>query len=61
MCDSSVTSPGGRRPEPGVYYPRSTAEFLSWFGSDEDYLDYLDPWTTWTVVGRPPSYEGISM
>jgi transposase-like protein len=30
----------------GTHYPKSTGEFLSWFGSDEDCLDYLE-WLRW--------------
>lgn len=30
----------------GVDYPGSTGEFLAWFSSDEDCLDYLD-WLRW--------------
>jgi ISXO2 transposase-like protein/transposase-like zinc ribbon protein len=30
----------------GVYYPRSTGEFQSWFATDADCLDYLD-WLRW--------------
>ena len=30
----------------GVRYPRSAGEFRSWFGTDEDCLDYLD-WLRW--------------
>ena len=34
------------QPRAGVHYPRSAGEFRSWFGSDEDCLDYLD-WLRW--------------
>ena len=30
----------------GVHYPRSVGEFQSWFGTDEDCLDYL-AWLRW--------------
>jgi Transposase zinc-ribbon domain len=30
----------------GVDYPRSTGEFLAWFGIDAACLDYLD-WLRW--------------
>ena len=33
-------------PVAGAHYPRSTGEFLSWFRTDEDCLDYLD-WMRW--------------
>ena len=33
-------------PRAGAHYPRSTAEFLAWSGTDEDCLDYLD-WLRW--------------
>jgi hypothetical protein len=33
-------------PEVGVHYPRSTGEFLAWFGSDVDCLDHLQ-WLRW--------------
>ncbi|HYB34669.1 MAG TPA: IS1595 family transposase, partial [Mycobacterium sp.] len=29
-------------PRAGTHYPRSTGEFLAWFGTDEDCLDYLE-------------------
>ena len=29
-------------PVAGAHYPRSTGEFLSWFGTDDDCLDYLE-------------------
>jgi hypothetical protein len=41
-----VTSLKEPQPKPGVDYPRTTAEFLSWFGTDEDCLDYLR-WLRW--------------
>lgn len=41
-----MTSPKKLRPRPGADYPRSTAEFLSWFSTDEDCLDYLR-WVRW--------------
>lgn len=34
------------RPRAGVHYPGSAGEFRSWFGTDEDCLDYLD-WLRW--------------
>jgi len=34
------------QPRAGVYYPRSTGEFQSWFATDADCLDYLD-WLRW--------------
>jgi transposase-like protein len=34
------------KPRGGVHYPRSTGEFLSWFGTDEICLDYLE-WLRW--------------
>src|SRR2546427_2497298 len=30
----------------GLHYPRSVGEFLAWFGTDEDCLDYLE-WLRW--------------
>ena len=33
-------------PRAGAHYPRSTGEFLAWFGTDEDCLDYLE-WLRW--------------
>ena len=33
-------------PVAGAHYPRSTGEFLAWFGTDEDCLDYLE-WLRW--------------
>ena len=33
-------------PRAGRHYPRSTGEFLAWFGTDEDCLDYLE-WLRW--------------
>ena len=33
-------------PVAGAHYPRSTGEFLSWFGTDDDCLDYLE-WLRW--------------
>ena len=33
-------------PRAGARYPRSTGEFLAWFGTDEDCLDYLE-WLRW--------------
>jgi transposase-like protein len=33
-------------PRGGAHYPRSTGEFLAWFGTDEDCLDYLE-WLRW--------------
>lgn len=41
MLSVSETSPAS-----GVHYPKSTGEFLSWFATDEDCLDYLD-WLRW--------------
>jgi len=34
------------RPLAGQHYPRSTGDFLAWFGSDVDCLDYLE-WLRW--------------
>lgn len=34
------------KPVAGAYYPRSGAEFLAWFGTDADCLDYLE-WLRW--------------
>ena len=34
------------RPLAGLHYPRSTGDFLAWFGSDVDCLDYLE-WLRW--------------
>ncbi len=34
------------RPLAGLHYPRSTGEFLAWFGSDVDCRDYLE-WLRW--------------
>ena len=33
-------------PVAGAHYPRSTGEFLAWFGTDDDCLDYLE-WLRW--------------
>jgi transposase-like protein len=33
-------------PVAGAHYPRTTGEFLAWFGTDEDCLDYLE-WLRW--------------
>ena len=33
-------------PRAGAHYPRSTGEFLAWFRTDEDCLDYLE-WLRW--------------
>ena len=33
-------------PVAGAHYPRSTGEFLAWFRTDEDCLDYLE-WLRW--------------
>jgi len=33
-------------PAAGVHYPRSTGEFLAWFPTDDDCLDYLE-WLRW--------------
>ena len=33
-------------PVAGAHYPRSTGEFLSWYGTDDDCLDYLE-WLRW--------------
>jgi transposase-like protein len=33
-------------PTAGVHYPRSTGEFLAWFPTDDDCLDYLE-WLRW--------------
>src|SRR5271165_1831957 len=33
-------------PVAGAHYPRSTGEFLSWFRTDDDCLDYLE-WLRW--------------
>ena len=33
-------------PTAGLYYPRSVGEFLAWFATDEDCLDYLE-WLRW--------------
>ncbi len=38
--------PETQRPMPGLDFLRSTGEFLSWFPSDEDCLDYLR-WLRW--------------
>ena len=37
---------GVPQPRPGLHYPRSTGEFQSWFGTDDDCLDYLG-WLRW--------------
>lgn len=34
-------------PMSGVHYPKSTGEFLAWFATDEDCMDYLD-WLRWS-------------
>jgi transposase-like protein len=39
-------SDSGSRPVVGLHYPRSTGEFLSWFSSDVDCVDYLE-WLRW--------------
>ena len=33
-------------PVAGAHHPRSTGEFLSWYGTDDDCLDYLE-WLRW--------------
>jgi hypothetical protein len=33
-------------PVAGAHYPRTTGEFLAWFGTDGDCLDYLE-WLRW--------------
>ena len=33
-------------PVAGAHYPRTTGEFLAWFRTDEDCLDYLE-WLRW--------------
>jgi hypothetical protein len=38
----------------GAHYPRSTGEFLAWFGTDEDCLDYLE-WLRWPAGFSCPS------
>jgi len=49
-------------PRAGAHYPRSTGEFLAWFGTDEDCLDYLE-WLRWpassdsTRTGHRPPVE----
>jgi transposase-like protein len=43
-------------PVAGVHYPRSTGEFLAWFGTDEDCLDYLE-WLRWPEGFTCPSCE----
>ena len=43
-------------PVAGAQYPRSTGEFLSWFGTDEDCLDYLE-WLRWPDGFTCPSCE----
>ena len=45
------------RPVAGSHYPRSTGEFLSWFGSDVDCLDYLE-WLRWPDGFVCPRCEG---
>ena len=30
----------------GIHYPKSTGEFLAWFGCDADFPDYLE-WLRW--------------
>ncbi|MCU1614376.1 MAG: family transposase [Frankiales bacterium] len=34
------------RPAAGLHYPAATGEFLAWFSSDADCLDYLE-WLRW--------------
>ena len=34
------------QPQAGQHYPGSTGEFQSWFGTDDDCLDYLH-WVRW--------------
>jgi hypothetical protein len=41
----------------GAHYPRSTGEFLAWFGTDEDCLDYLE-WLRWPE-GLPARLAGM--
>jgi transposase-like protein len=41
-----VVSDSVVKPQRGVHYPRSTGEFLAWFGSDANCLDYLE-WLRW--------------
>src|SRR5882757_5710248 len=42
----SMLSDSTSRPLAGLHYPRSTGDFLAWFGSDVDCLDYLE-WLRW--------------
>jgi transposase-like protein len=41
-----MVSDSTSRPLEGMHYPRSTGDFLAWFGSDVDCLDYLE-WLRW--------------
>jgi len=45
-------------PRAGVHYPRSVGELRSWFGTDEDCLDYLD-WIRWPTGFVCPHCEGV--
>jgi transposase-like protein len=53
-----MASDTGDRPVAGVDYPRSTAEFLSWFRSDVDCLDYLQ-WLRWPDGFICPRCAGV--
>jgi hypothetical protein len=41
-----MVSDSTSRPSAGLRYPGSTGDFLAWFGSDVDCLDYLE-WLRW--------------
>jgi hypothetical protein len=41
-------------PQEGVHYPGSTGDFLAWFSTDVDCLDYLT-WLRWPPATRQPS------
>jgi hypothetical protein len=34
------------RPVAGLHYPAATGEFMAWFSTDADCLDYLE-WLRW--------------
>jgi transposase-like protein len=43
-------------PVAGAHYPRTTGEFLAWFGTDADCLDYLE-WLRWPDGFTCPSCD----
>jgi len=44
------------QPRGGRHYPRSVGEFRSWFGGDEDCLDYLE-WLRWPTGFACPACD----